>query len=65
MAFIGADVLPVPQDQITAYHRLMREAGRIWIEHGAPSDIDSATADVKFGKYARDPAPSPPTHAQT
>lgn len=64
MTHIGADVLPVLHDQITAHHRLMRKAGGIWTMPGAPSDTDAATADVKFGKDARDPAPSP-AHAQT
>ena len=35
MRYVDGFVLPLPKKKLQAYRKMAREAGRIWIEHGA------------------------------
>jgi uncharacterized protein YbaA (DUF1428 family) len=36
MRYVDGYVVPVPKENMSAYHRMALKAGRIWREHGAP-----------------------------
>jgi len=48
--YIDGFVVPVPADQLDAYRRISRKAGKIWREHGALEYIECVADDVKPGK---------------
>lgn len=53
--YVDGFVLPVPKDQLAAYRRLARKAGRIWREHGALSYVECVEDDVQPGKVTSFP----------
>ncbi len=48
--YVDGFVLPVPRDNLTAYRRMARKAGKIWREHGALSYVECVEDDVQPGK---------------
>lgn len=50
MSYVDGFVLPVPIDNLDAYKKMARKAGRIWREHGALEYIECVADDVKPGK---------------
>ena len=48
--YIDGFVVPVPADQVDAYRRIARKAGKIWREHGALEYVECVADDVKPGK---------------
>jgi uncharacterized protein YbaA (DUF1428 family) len=51
MAYVDGFVLPVPRKNLTAYRKLARKAGPIWLEHGALEyrECVGEDLDVKMG----------------
>ncbi|HEY1141306.1 MAG TPA: DUF1428 domain-containing protein [Lysobacter sp.] len=51
MAFyVDGFVLPVPRDNVDAYKKLARMAGKIWLEYGALEYHECVADDVQPGK---------------
>jgi len=48
-------VLPLPKSKIAEYRRLARQAGKVWLEHGALAFHESVADDVKRGKWTSFP----------
>ena len=53
--YVDGFVLPVPKDQLAAYRRLARKAGKIWREHGALSYVECVEDDGQPGKVTSFP----------
>jgi uncharacterized protein YbaA (DUF1428 family) len=53
--YIDGFVVPVPKDQLAAYRRIARTAGKVWREHGALEYVESVADDVKPGKLTSFP----------
>ncbi len=53
--YVDGFVLPVPQENLPAYRRLARKAGKIWIEHGALDYVECVADDVAPGKHTSFP----------
>ena len=53
--YVDGFVVPVPLDQLNAYRRMARMAGRIWMEHGALEYRECVADDVKPGKFTSFP----------
>lgn len=47
--YVDGFVLPVPEENLDAYLRMAREAGRVWREHGALEVRECVADDVKVG----------------
>jgi uncharacterized protein YbaA (DUF1428 family) len=50
MSYVDGFVLPVPIDNLDAYRKMARKAGKVWREHGALEYIECVADDVKPGK---------------
>lgn len=50
MSYVDGFVLAVPKQNLAAYRRLARKAGKIWMEYGALSYVETVEDDVKPGK---------------
>lgn len=55
MAYVDGFVVPVPLDQLDAYRRMARKAGKIWREHGALEYTECVADDVKPGEHTSFP----------
>jgi uncharacterized protein YbaA (DUF1428 family) len=55
MSYVDGFVVPVPRQQLAAYRRMARKAGRIWLEHGALAYNECVGDDVKAGKLTSFP----------
>lgn len=53
--YVDGFVLPVPESNVDAYRRMAREAGEIWMEHGAHQFIECVAEDVKPGELTSFP----------
>ena len=53
--YVDGFVVPVPKENLQAYKRLARKAGKIWREHGALEYIECIGDDVKVGKITSFP----------
>jgi uncharacterized protein YbaA (DUF1428 family) len=53
--YVDGFVVPVPQDNLDAYRRMARKAGKIWKEHGALQYVECVADDVKPGKVTSFP----------
>ena len=53
--YVDGFVVPVPADQLDAYRRIARKAGKIWREYGALDYREWVAEDVKPGKYTSFP----------
>ncbi len=50
MAYVDGFVVPVPKDNLAAYRKMARRAGKIWREHGALEYVECIADDVPAGK---------------
>jgi uncharacterized protein YbaA (DUF1428 family) len=48
--YVDGFVLPVPKENVDAYRRMARKAGKIWREHGALAYHECVADDVDPGK---------------
>ncbi len=55
MAYVDGYVLPVPKQNLAAYRRMSRMAGKIWREHGALQYTECVGDDVQPGKVTSFP----------
>ena len=55
MSYIDGYVLPLPIENIAAYRKMARKAGKIWMEHGALAYHECIGDDVKPGKWTSFP----------
>ncbi|MBK0398889.1 DUF1428 family protein [Limibaculum sp. M0105] len=55
MAYVDGFLLAVPLENLAAYRRIARKAGKIWIEHGALSYVESKAEDTPRGKLTSFP----------
>ena len=55
MSYIDGMVVPVPKKNLTAYKRMSRQCGKVWLEHGALSYNECVADDVKPGKVTSFP----------
>ena len=53
--YVDGFVVPVPLDQLDAYRKMARKAGRFWREHGALEYRECVADDVKPGKLTSFP----------
>lgn len=55
MKYVDGFVLPLPIENLAAYKRMARTAGKVWREHGALEYIECIADDVKPGKVTSFP----------
>jgi uncharacterized protein YbaA (DUF1428 family) len=55
MSYVDGFVVPVPKENLAAYRRMSRRAGKIWKEHGAIEFRECVAEDVKKGKLTSFP----------
>ena len=55
MSYVDGFVLAVPKDNLAAYRKMARKAGKIWREHGALEYVECVEDDVKPGKLTSFP----------
>lgn len=48
--YVDGFVVPVPKKNLTAYRKMARKAGKIWLEHGALQFVECVGDDVPVGK---------------
>jgi uncharacterized protein YbaA (DUF1428 family) len=53
--YVDGFVLPVPKNNLDAYRRMARKAGRVWMEHGALQYVECVADDVMPGKVTSFP----------
>ena len=53
--YVDGFVVPLPKQNVDAYRRLARKAGKIWREHGALEYRECVGDDVKMGKVTSFP----------
>jgi uncharacterized protein YbaA (DUF1428 family) len=55
MSYVDGFVVPVPEEQLPAYRKMARKAGKVWREHGALEYVECVADDVKPGKVTSFP----------
>jgi uncharacterized protein YbaA (DUF1428 family) len=55
MSYVDGFVVPVPENNLAAYKRMARKAGKVWREHGALEYIECVADDVQPGKVTSFP----------
>ncbi|MDB4934899.1 MAG: signal recognition particle [Labilithrix sp.] len=55
MSYVDGFVLPLPKKNLAEYRRFARMAGKVWLEHGALSYVETVADDVKPGKVTSFP----------
>ncbi|MCL5777399.1 DUF1428 family protein [Limibaculum sp. FT325] len=50
MAYVDGFILAVPLENLDAYKRIARKAGKLWIEHGALTYVECRAEDTPHGK---------------
>jgi uncharacterized protein YbaA (DUF1428 family) len=53
--YVDGFVLPIPKKNLTAYRRIARKAGKVWMDHGALEYRECVADDVKPGKWTSFP----------
>jgi uncharacterized protein YbaA (DUF1428 family) len=53
--YVDGFVIPLPKQNVDAYRRMARKAGKIWREHGALEWRECVGDDVKMGKVTSFP----------
>ncbi len=53
--YVDGFVLPIPRNQLAAYKKMAKIAGKIWLEHGAIDYVECMADDVKDGKVTSFP----------
>ena len=49
MAYVDGFVLAVPKDKLDAYKDMARLGGKVWMEHGALSYVETIGEDTPYG----------------
>ena len=47
--YVDGFVIPIPKKNLKAYRALAKKAGKIWMEHGALSYMETVGDDIKTG----------------
>jgi len=55
MSYVDGFVVAVPEENLAAYRKMSRKAGKIWKEHGALEYRECVADDVKKGKLTSFP----------
>lgn len=55
MAYVDGFVLAVPKAKIEAYKEMARLGGKVWMEHGALSYVETLGDDVPYGELTSFP----------
>jgi uncharacterized protein YbaA (DUF1428 family) len=55
MAYVDGFVLAVPKAKIEAYKEMARLGGKVWMEHGALSYVETMGDDVPYGELTSFP----------
>jgi uncharacterized protein YbaA (DUF1428 family) len=55
MSYVDGYVLPVPRKNVAAYRRMAKDAGKVWMKHGALQYVETVADDVKPGKWTSFP----------
>ena len=55
MSYVDGFVVPVKKDQLDAYKAFARQAGEVWMEHGALALVECSGDDVPYGKLTSFP----------
>ena len=50
MSYVDGFVVPVPRDNLDAYKKMARKAGKVWMDHGALAYTECVGDDVPVGK---------------
>jgi uncharacterized protein YbaA (DUF1428 family) len=45
--YVDGFVIPIPARKVEAYRRIARQAGRVWLEHGALDYVECVGDDMK------------------
>ena len=53
--YVDGFLVPVPRRKLAAYRRMAREAGRVWMDHGALQYVETVADDVKPGRVSSFP----------
>ncbi len=53
--YVDGYVLPVPKAKLEAYKEIASTAGKVWMDHGALSYVESVAEDVKPGVHTSFP----------
>jgi len=53
--YVDSFVVPVPRKNLTAYKKMAKLSGKIWLEHGAIDYVECMAEDVKSGKLTSFP----------
>ena len=53
--YVDGYVLPIPKKKLSAYRKMARKAGKVWMEHGALAFHENVADDVKPGKLTSFP----------
>lgn len=53
--YVDGFLVPVPSNNVEAYRKLARKAGKIWMEYGALEYVECIGDDVKPGKLTSFP----------
>lgn len=48
--YVDGFVLPIPKKNVSAYRKIAKKCGKIWMEYGALEYIECIADDVKMGK---------------
>lgn len=50
MAYVDSFILAVPEENLAAYKKMAKLAGKVWMEHGALDYVECVADDVPHGK---------------
>ncbi len=50
MTYVDGFVVPVPKKKLSAYRKIAKKIGKVWIEHGALEYRECVADDVPYGK---------------
>jgi uncharacterized protein YbaA (DUF1428 family) len=53
--YVDGFVAPLPKDNLSAYKKMARMAGKVWREHGAIEYVECIADDVKSGELTSFP----------
>lgn len=53
--YVDGFVLAVPKDKLAAYRKIAKQAGKVWMEHGALQYVECVEDDVTPGKLTSFP----------
>lgn len=55
MPYVDGFVLAVPKKNLDAYKEMAKQAGKVWMEHGALSYVECVADDVPYGEVTSFP----------